>query len=677
MSFLYPGFLWALLLLAIPIVVHLFNFRRYKKILFPNVRMLQQIQQQTKSGNQLRKYLILACRLLALTMLVLAFAQPFIPKNNRVTTGGKHISILVDNSFSMNLDGEEGPLLEAAKNRARAIINTCSHEDEISIVTADLNAAMLHFSSKQTALDNLDRIRISGNALPLKHLLAMQNNSLSGFKGNASAYCISDFQASNSAITEQVYDSSIHAVWIRIPSGKRDNLSIDTCYLVSPVLQTKQPVTLMCKVSNYTEQAVSGSTLELWIDGKPKGVATFDLEPMSSALRSIVFSVENGGNHSCELRLPGDNIPMDDVLFFALKFNSVYNIGGISKGDGKYTRAVFADNPGFAYTGENSGGINYGNFSRRDLIVLENAGETGSGFTSELLRYTKNGGTLFLFPDKDLAYGGLAGLGAAAGFSLSEKPLNGPMKITRIDYQHPVFRSIFEKTPEKPDLPQASTYYSIRTSGAATLMQLASGEPFISDIRYGKGHMMLCATPLDPAFGNFQNHALFVPMLLRSAMLGAYRFPLYYSCSERADIYTGLPFESESGISLKGSKTAFMTEAINREGELFINTNGQIETPGHYALFSKTTDSARLNLAFNADRSESDTRTLSESALDKLCETYGIERFSGSPQELEAGIGKSTKGTVLWKWCILFSLFCLLIEILLIRFFRNNVSISA
>ncbi|MBL7837130.1 MAG: BatA and WFA domain-containing protein, partial [Bacteroidetes bacterium] len=195
MVWLYPQFLWALFALLVPIAIHLFNFRRYKRIEFSNVRLLSQINRQTKSGNQLKKYLILASRLLAFTCLVLAFVQPVIKKDNTSLENGKtSISLFIDNSYSMNLSGEEGQLLEAAKNRARAIVNAASNADEFNIITTDLNASFMHFRGKQATLDNLDKIKLSLSSRPISDILEIQNRLLKDRNGEKLSYLISDFQ---------------------------------------------------------------------------------------------------------------------------------------------------------------------------------------------------------------------------------------------------------------------------------------------------------------------------------------------------------------------------------------------------------------------------------------------------------------------------------------------------
>ena len=116
MSFLYPAFLTALATIAIPIIIHLFHFRRFKKVYFTNVRFLKEVKQETSSRQKIRNLLVLTMRILAIAMLVLAFAQPFLPKSDQVKQGMQAISLFIDNSFSMNARAQEAPLLELAKN---------------------------------------------------------------------------------------------------------------------------------------------------------------------------------------------------------------------------------------------------------------------------------------------------------------------------------------------------------------------------------------------------------------------------------------------------------------------------------------------------------------------------------------------------------------------------------
>jgi len=57
MRFLYPNMLWGLLALLIPILIHLFNFRRHKLVYFSNTAVLRSIQQENAKTRKL-KYLV-------------------------------------------------------------------------------------------------------------------------------------------------------------------------------------------------------------------------------------------------------------------------------------------------------------------------------------------------------------------------------------------------------------------------------------------------------------------------------------------------------------------------------------------------------------------------------------------------------------------------------------------
>ena len=93
MSFLNPYLLWGLLAVSIPVIIHLFNFRRFRRIYFTNVKFLEELQQQTRRQSQLRHILVMILRMLAITSLVLAFAQPYIPLDK---TGAKPENVIVD-----------------------------------------------------------------------------------------------------------------------------------------------------------------------------------------------------------------------------------------------------------------------------------------------------------------------------------------------------------------------------------------------------------------------------------------------------------------------------------------------------------------------------------------------------------------------------------------------------
>src|ERR1700760_584042 len=196
MHFLYPSFLFALLSLAIPVIIHLFNFRRYQKVLFSNVQFLKEIQEQQASRRNLKERLILLSRLLALLFLVFAFARPFIPGKNVANTGKQQaISVFVDNSYSMQTLNKEGTLLDEAKRRAKEIASAYNINDRFQLLTQDFEGKHQRLLSKDEFNDAVDAVKISPRSWSLQQIINRQQNLLN-LQANTtkSIYVVSDFQ---------------------------------------------------------------------------------------------------------------------------------------------------------------------------------------------------------------------------------------------------------------------------------------------------------------------------------------------------------------------------------------------------------------------------------------------------------------------------------------------------
>src|SRR5579872_842805 len=196
MHFLFPAFLFALAALAIPVIIHLFNFRRYQKVYFSNVQFLKEIQEQQASRRNLKELLILASRLLAIFFLVLAFARPFIPGKNAASSGKQQVvSIFVDNSYSMETLNKEGSLLDEAKRRAKEIASAYGINDRFQLLTQDFEGKHQRLLSRDEFNDAVDAVKISPQSRNLQQIINRQQSLLTMQPGaSRSVYIISDFQ---------------------------------------------------------------------------------------------------------------------------------------------------------------------------------------------------------------------------------------------------------------------------------------------------------------------------------------------------------------------------------------------------------------------------------------------------------------------------------------------------
>ena len=203
MNFLYPGFLWAFAVLIIPVIIHLFNFKRYKTIYFSSLMFVRHVDQQTKSTQKLKHVLILISRLLAFIFLVLAFAQPYFSDgSNGASKGTPIIAMYIDNSFSMQARGSEGELLSEARENARSIIDKSPVDTRFIIGTNDMSGIEEHFLTRIEAYEKLDKINLSPISRSTNEIIKWQAELLNSEEAESSKSAtqyvfFSDFQKKN------------------------------------------------------------------------------------------------------------------------------------------------------------------------------------------------------------------------------------------------------------------------------------------------------------------------------------------------------------------------------------------------------------------------------------------------------------------------------------------------
>jgi hypothetical protein len=154
MNFLYPSFLFALSAVIIPIIIHLFNFRSYKTVYFSNVQFLKDIKQETRSKSTLKHLLVLISRIFAISALVFAFSQPFIPADT--SNGGQNnyaVCIYVDNSFSTQAESKYGTVSEVIKKKALETAEIYPENTQFLYLTNDFEQKHLHYVSKEQLKD--------------------------------------------------------------------------------------------------------------------------------------------------------------------------------------------------------------------------------------------------------------------------------------------------------------------------------------------------------------------------------------------------------------------------------------------------------------------------------------------------------------------------------------------
>lgn len=674
MHFLYPAFLFALLTLAIPVIIHLFNFRRYQKTYFSNVQFLKEIQEQQASRRNLKERLILASRLLALLFLVLAFARPYIPGNNTANAGKQQaVSIFVDNSYSMQTLNKEGTLLDEAKRRAKEIVAGYNINDRFQLLTQDFEGKHQRLLSRDEFNDAVDAVKVSPQSRSLQQIADRQRELLAEQHGAVrSAYIISDFQKNMADSKGVKTDSSIRYNLIQLKASELSNVAVDSVWLLTAVHRPDESEKLVVKLHNYAGEKAEKVPLKLTINGAQKAQGSFSIDPRAVQTDTLSFSGLQSGWQKGEIQLQDNPVTFDNQFYFTFNVEKQLPLLVIDGGtENLFLKAVFSTDQFFAAKRVTDGNVDYAALGTYSSIIISDVRSISTGLAQQLRSYVKNGGTLIVFPADNADLANYKAFLQPVGAAWPEKLVAENVKVSSIDLQNPVFKNIFESYPQNPDLPVVKKYYQLSSEARGQeLMDLPGRQAFWSGYNNGRGKVYVSAVPLNDDYSNLQRHALFVPVMFRIVLLSGHDQPLFYTLGKDASIdVPSVTVTDKQILKLSKDGQSIIPDARQQGGSTQLFISDQLHDPGIYEL--KRQDSLVAAIAFNDNRKESDMSYLTGTDLKQLMPGAGNILEAG-PASLKSEVSQLNFGLQLWKLCIILALVFLAAEILLIRFYKTD-----
>lgn len=673
MNWLYPLFFTALAAIAIPIVIHLFNFRRFKRVYFTNVALLQEVQQETRSLRNLKHLLVLIARILAIAFIVLAFVQPFIPAaSGNGRQGVAAISVYVDNSFSMSSVGKEGELLQAAKNKARDIASVYSSTDLFQLLTADFEGKHQRLVSKEDFLNMVDEIQVSPSSRKLSEIITRQKEILNKDpQSPKTAFIISDYQQSMLDVQAVNADTSINTQLIKLNANTKANLSVDSAWLETPYIKVNQAAKLLVRVKNYGE-GQENIPLTLKINNVQKGLANFSIGKDEVKEIELSFTVSSTGWQSASLEVMDNPITFDDRLYFAFEVKENINVMAISPAPSKNLAAVYGGvDEYYRLTQVSDQQLDYSSFSKYTLMVIDGVKTISSGLTAELGKFINAGGSIVFFPPAEEKLdnsinGFLTQLGASSLQAYNEKN----ERVTSLNVEHPLFRYVFDGQKDNTDKPVLQKYFATSASGGEPIMRLQNGQSFLSHYTVGSGHFYLFNSPLNGEWNNFATHALFFSVMSNMALNSVNKTNLFYTIGDGQLVKLNLTGQGKDQVyKLALDKGEFIPQMVVKENKLNLSPGPELKQPGNYSLLSGR-DDAKVRIAFNYNRNESANAYFTETELSDLIKIPGIKVLQNNPKGIKQAIIEADKGVQLWRYCIMIALFFLITEVLLLRFLK-------
>jgi len=674
MRFLYPNMLWGLFALLIPILIHLFNFRRHKLVYFSNTAVLRNIQQENAKTRKLKYLVTLLLRCLFIAALVLAFAFPYQPeKQLNVNASDNLIGIYIDNSMSMKGQSQRTTLIEDARQSARDLVHKLNPSNRYLLMTNSFEIQNEYPMNQEEMLDQLDRMNPDGAPVPMGEvmdrfeMLAKQH----GFS-TSTLFVYSDFQENTFDLTAAKADTTMQVVVVPMLPEFTSNIYIDSVWLASPIVQVGLTNDLMVRVVNQGDKEVKGLPVNFTMNGTMAASTTVDLDKNGSAEIGMQFVVENNGEQRCSVFLMDHPITFDDAYDFVISVKpslSVIELGSESSA----CSLLFDDDEQFNYALMEPSRFDLAAIAKAQLLIVNETAVMNETLQQTLLDAVSEGASLMVFPSVDdpksnrYLYGKL-------GLTLMEADTNST-SVEDLALQHAFFSDMILDLPQHPDLPKVKQHIRLKTNGLAIpLLTLQNADPLLMMETVGKGQAFVMATALNPIWSDLADNAIFVPMMVKMAFMGGKMDKMSYTIGvDKMLVLSDLNLEGDRRFLFSNAERTFelMPASEVRNGKVYLYLNDNLPESGFYDLL--VNDTLNRVTAWNESRIESKMVFADRNDIEPQFKKAGFNVAAvldtsdfATADLVEAMAHQSSQ----WKLFALVALLALLGEIAVLRFWK-------
>lgn len=669
MNFLYPQFLLGLLTLSIPIIVHLFNFRKTKKIQFSNNLFLKNVKEVSTAKRKLKHYLTLAARLLFILFLVLAFAQPFIP-GLKESLKNDLVYVYLDNSYSMSNEvAQDLTSLDQGISFIDELVDIYPQNTRFKLLTNEFLPSGDLLKTKNEIKDLLAEISFSGIGRTLEEANNRQLKDFLNIKEDKKdIFWLSDFQRSTVGDWQRInFDTSANYYLVPFEYRAPDNVYIDSIYLSSPFLLENEKNSLIISFKNAGNKAVEDLPVKLFINDNQ--VANTSLTIAANGTLDESFELTQSLKRINRGKVSFEEFPVtfDNDFYFTLNVDARVDVLEIRSDQSSNNVAqVYANDKLFNFTSFPVDNLNYNAVDNTDLIVLNEVSTISPSLANLLLGFLENNGTIAIIPAQQTDVNTYARI-----LPVREKSVNGSdvLKTTlrTPDLSNPFFANMFIESDDIFEMPLGSGKITTLAPGE-TILSLRNRDPFLSRV-VGNRNIFLFAAPLKEEFTNLHQHAIFVPVMYRIASLSnVLSDDLYYSLNQSIVSLRVDSISKNVIYKLKNEDQELIPAQRILGRDLIMELPKNAMNTGYYDVFNDSGIKKVLSFNYNPDESilaQYDLSALNEVAGNhENVNVYNADDtndFTRSLRELHSGIP-------LWKYMLTVSLLALLAEILIIRY---------
>jgi hypothetical protein len=640
MQFKHPELLYALFLLLIPIIVHLFQLRKFQKEAFTNVAFLKNVVIQTRKSSQIKKWLILLTRLLLLAFLILAFAQPFSAKSTAFNVK-KETFIYLDNSFSMQAKGKQGTLLKRA---VQDIINSVPDNETVSILT---NSTTFKNISIKAIKNDLLQTEYTANTLGYNAAFLKAKNLFKDAESLKNLVFISDFQQSETPFAPAT-DSIVNIQAVQLKPETTNNITIDSVY-ISETTATNLELAVLLKNSG---KRIDNLPVSLYNDTNLIAKTSVAIEKEAKTTFTLPLNEVINGRISIE----DTQLQFDNSLFFNINSLKKINVLSINEADDDFLKRIYTEDE-FNYASTLLNQLNYAILEQQHLIVLNELSNITNNLASAIKSFTNQGGLLLVIPSKE-------------GTSQSYKTLLSPYNIqfsnfieteksiTTINFSHPLYNNgVFEKQVKNFQYPKVNSYFSLNSSVGSSALMFEDGSPFLLENK----NAYIITAPLNTENSNFKNSPLIVPTLYNIGKSSFKTPTLYYTIGNENSFDVDIQLQQDAILSIVNETTNLIPRQQYFNNKVSIKTDTEPSIAGIYSVKNKEENIQNLSYNYNRKESQLIYQDLSNlkhiTVSDSITDTFDI-------------IKSDSKVNALWKWFVIFALVFLIIEMIILKYFK-------
>ena len=694
MTFLNPAVLFGLLAASIPIIIHLLNLRKLKKIDFSTLQFLKELQKNKIRKIKIKQWLLLALRVLIILCIVTAFARPTLVgvSIGGATSTAKTTSVFIlDDTFSMSVVDQNGSYFNQAKEAIKNILTQFEEGDEFGLVFVSHQPDGIEMTSNLSKFrQEVDAANISFASSKLNNAIIKAAQLIGDAKNfNKEIYLLTDFQKGRLANDDEIIDlkkqlgEQVRLYSINFSGKEVFNFGIDDLKMNTQIFEKGKPVKFDAVVKNYSNRAKDNLVVSLFVGGERLAQQSLNINSGESKTANLESSAKNFGFNEVFVEIEEDDIIEDNRRFtsFLIPEKITVLILYDKIDDIKLIEAALKSVSGQDYFDVTIKGIKQiSNLQLDNFQVMILLSSNFGNEQVELNQFLTSGKGIIIFPSSQGSAAGynnsLSSIGISASGNLINLEREQSVHFSETDFYHPVFENIFlDKKKKQIESPDIYSYYKIINNGMGkSIIKLEDESTFLSEYSIGEGKVLLFNTSPVFAWSDFPIKGIFAPLITKSV--------IYLSTSKKSEAN----FLAGETINVNVSERTLPQIKVVRpdKSEDLINIDANQNSDfisysstaisGSYKFFSGEKLLALVNV--NTDPSESVTEYLTQSEFEEYLEKINFNAKYISIDKNENPLQmilQARFGSELWRYFVLLAILFALIEMTVARNAKKEI----